>query len=973
MRKQTLLSIAISTALSTANIYAADLPQNHKITDGNAQINTLNKTMTITQESPRVSIEWESFDIGKQNSVEFKQPDSTAIAYNRVMGGNASQIQGKLQANGRVFLANPNGIIITKDAQVNVGSLLATTKDLEKISNSNTFNFTPRQNHKTAEGKIINEGKIVANGENAFVALVGNDVENKGIIEAKYFKQEKKVKGRYCNSIWSDPNDCYDGNPWGFKWIDFERDETIESPGQVVLGAGGKFSLELDTTSIDLDLEENTVNSIVKNSGSIITEDGYIELTAKGKSELINNLVNNDGLLQADNVVMSRSGKITLFSDDIQFGKNSDIQAESLEIKAKKNEINLNAEKGAKLTVKDSIDFSTSSYFEPAIKKVNLSGDLIREDKNYYDDGSKKLKTKVNLKLADNLDIGNKKVGENSFVSSNFLGSLLGISGEVNLNAHNFDISGDINIDSYKDTDSVLLLNTQLNYTNPSYIRFNKANIDTKNGRLFIATDLMDKNFADKGISDIQIIDSKFNFNNGAIVLGRNGLRRNLEDSRTCINLAYCLEDTQRSPFSVNISNLQLDKVDDFVIVGGFNNVDIDRLTHIGRGNVYIYGGYSYNKEKPSYDYAIFNTKDRALRTERNHTQRRWKFNNNLRQWINNEFLYAFDWWTATNNSYDKIKQEVIKTPKSHLETTINIRNSNIKTNDGFINLMAKNINLTDSQFNVTFDRNMSFESDYDRIHKIGLSADKTILDHTSLNIQGAEKLNVSPSSKMKAATMYVVGDLEGRNSSSINLKSHQGYTLMTDKNATLRGEKSKNDLTITLLNTGPKPAPEIGITGSADNDANAANFALALGDATKTTIENATVIELAPNGAKAYYSHKDMPIVLKNTDFTFYEQPRETNYGDDELAGDGNIKRLNERQLNTILDKLNGLKPTYLSREQSNLVENNKSGVKSLQSEALEDEKSVVVSICDENNKCEDRIIGNKHTDAKVSVGEIR
>ncbi|MDO9932007.1 filamentous hemagglutinin N-terminal domain-containing protein [Glaesserella parasuis] len=971
MRKQTLLSVAISTALSTTNLYAADLPQNHKITDGNAKINTLNKAMTITQESPRVSIEWESFDIGKQNSVEFKQPDSTAIAYNRVMGGNASQIQGKLQANGRVFLANPNGVIITKGAEINVGSLLATTKDLEKISNSNNFNFTPRKNHKTAEGKIINEGKIVANGENAFVVLVGNEVENKGTIDAKYFKQEKKVKERVCNG-WS-IYDCYEGNPRGFKWIEYESTKTIESPGQVILGAGGEFTLELDTTSISVNVDDNTVNSIVKNSGLIITKDGYIELTAKGKNELINNLVNNDGLLQADNIAMSNSGKITLFSDDIQFGKNSNIQAENLEIKAGKNEINLNAEKGAKLTVKEEIKFAPKGYFDRSVNKVNLSGDLIREDENYYDDGSKKLKTKVNLDLADNLDIGNQKVGENSFISSNLLGSLLGISGEVNLTAHNFDISGDINIDSYKDTDSVLLLNTQLNYTNPSYIRFNKANIDTKNGRLFIATDLMDKNFADKGISDIQIIDSKFNFNNGAIVLGRNGLRRNLEDSRTCINLAYCLEDTQRSPFSVNISNLQLDKVDDFVIVGGFNNVDIDRLTHIGRGNFYIYGGYSYNKEKPSYDYAIFNTKDRALRTERNHTQRRWKFNNNLRQWINNEFLYAFDWWTATNNSYDKIKQEVIKTPKSHLETTINIRNSNIKTHDGFINLMAKNINLTDSQFNVTFDRNMSFESDYDRIHKIGLSADKTILDHTSLNIQGAEKLNVSPSSKMKAATMYVVGDLEGRNKSSINLKSHQGYTLMTDKNATLRGEKSKNDLTITLLNTGPKPSPEIGITGSADNDANAANFALALGDATKTTIENATVIALAPNGAKAYYSHKDMPIVLKNTDFTFYEQPRGTNYGDDELAGEGNIKRLNERQLNTILDKLNGLKPTYLSREQSNLVENNKFGVKSLQSETLEDEKSVVVSICDENNKCEDRIIGNKHTDAKVSVGEIR
>ncbi|WP_279894848.1 filamentous hemagglutinin N-terminal domain-containing protein [Nicoletella semolina] len=43
----------------------------------------------------------------KNNSVEFKQPSDTAVAYNRVHSGNASEIQGKLSANGRVFLSNP--------------------------------------------------------------------------------------------------------------------------------------------------------------------------------------------------------------------------------------------------------------------------------------------------------------------------------------------------------------------------------------------------------------------------------------------------------------------------------------------------------------------------------------------------------------------------------------------------------------------------------------------------------------------------------------------------------------------------------------------------------------------------------------------------------------------------------------------------------------------------------------------------
>ncbi len=71
------------------------------------------------------------------------------MAYNRVTGGNASQIQGKLKANGKVYLANPNGVIITQGAEINVTGLLATTKDLEQISeNGNSYQFT----RKTKDG-----------------------------------------------------------------------------------------------------------------------------------------------------------------------------------------------------------------------------------------------------------------------------------------------------------------------------------------------------------------------------------------------------------------------------------------------------------------------------------------------------------------------------------------------------------------------------------------------------------------------------------------------------------------------------------------------------------------------------------------------------------------------------------------------------------------------------------------------------
>ena len=89
----------------------------------------------------------------------FQQPSTDAVAYNRVTGGNASQIQGKLTANGKVYLANPNGVIITQGAEINVAGLFATTKDLERISeNGNTNQFT-RKAKKWSGAKRRSGGK----------------------------------------------------------------------------------------------------------------------------------------------------------------------------------------------------------------------------------------------------------------------------------------------------------------------------------------------------------------------------------------------------------------------------------------------------------------------------------------------------------------------------------------------------------------------------------------------------------------------------------------------------------------------------------------------------------------------------------------------------------------------------------------------------------------------------------------------
>jgi len=93
-----------------------------------AAINAATRTMTVDQATLRAVIDWQQFNIGTGATVQFNhQQGAGSATLNRILDANPSVIQGAIRAAGEVYLINQNGILFKDGAQVNVGSLIASS------------------------------------------------------------------------------------------------------------------------------------------------------------------------------------------------------------------------------------------------------------------------------------------------------------------------------------------------------------------------------------------------------------------------------------------------------------------------------------------------------------------------------------------------------------------------------------------------------------------------------------------------------------------------------------------------------------------------------------------------------------------------------------------------------------------------------------------------------------------------------
>jgi filamentous hemagglutinin family protein len=97
------------------------------VTSGSATATSTADTLTINQSSDRAVLNWASFNVSADGRVIFKQPGASSIALNRIYQESPSRIFGAVEANGQIYLVNPNGFVFGRTARIDASGILAST------------------------------------------------------------------------------------------------------------------------------------------------------------------------------------------------------------------------------------------------------------------------------------------------------------------------------------------------------------------------------------------------------------------------------------------------------------------------------------------------------------------------------------------------------------------------------------------------------------------------------------------------------------------------------------------------------------------------------------------------------------------------------------------------------------------------------------------------------------------------------
>ncbi|UCF16068.1 MAG: tandem-95 repeat protein, partial [Phycisphaerales bacterium] len=230
---------------------------------------------TIIRTDHGAIINWSNFNTSTGQSVTFNQFDGAVLSsqsavLNRISSGAVpTEFNGALNANGRVFVVNPAGVVFGAGSTVNVAQLVASGLNMTDDAFNAALDPANEMVFEGGSGRVTNRGHIKADS----VYLIGKKVLNLagGIIAQNGLVVMAAGDNVYIAQDGSNVLVQLEADPGGDPFD--IRNETLVSArndGTIVLAAGDTFSRSIKNNSY-----------IVASGGTITARAARIEQTGR--------------------------------------------------------------------------------------------------------------------------------------------------------------------------------------------------------------------------------------------------------------------------------------------------------------------------------------------------------------------------------------------------------------------------------------------------------------------------------------------------------------------------------------------------------------------------------------------------------------------------------------------------------------------------------------------------------------------
>jgi filamentous hemagglutinin family protein len=251
-------------------------PTGGAVVAGSGSISQSASTTTIDQSSQRVAINWRSFNVGSQQTVDVVQPSASAVALMRVSSPNPSQVAGRIDSNGQVIIVNQTGITFDKGAQANSSGLVLSAAGINNkdfMAGRMVFDQAAHPN-----AVIFNAGQVTIK-QAGLLAALAPAVQNSGVIEAKLGHVE--LVGAKTATL-----DLY-----GDGLVDVSA---LGAVTQAPVGPSG-----------------HPLNALVRQTGTVQAQGGTVEIAANAADGVVQDLESVSGIVSA-HTIGTDTGTVTI-------------------------------------------------------------------------------------------------------------------------------------------------------------------------------------------------------------------------------------------------------------------------------------------------------------------------------------------------------------------------------------------------------------------------------------------------------------------------------------------------------------------------------------------------------------------------------------------------------------------------------------------------------------------------------------